>query len=206
MRTPTGTRRLVVVSAGLSTPSSTRLLADRITTATVDRLADDGIVTDVAVIELRDHALDITRRLVNGFATSALDDAVEGLTAADGAILTTPIFAASYSGLFKSFLDIIDPVALRELPVVIGATGGSDRHSLALDYAVRPTMTYLHAVVAPTGVYAATSDWGRSDTGLTSRIERAAGELAALMRFSTRNDLVRDPLALPAGFDPTGRN
>lgn len=93
----------------------------------------------------------------------------------------TPLYSASYSGLFKSFFDILDPDALVDLPVLIGATGGSERHSLALEHALRPLFGYLRAVVVPTAVFAASSDWGSGlDAGgsLAQRIDRAGGELA----------------------------
>jgi FMN reductase len=189
---------LVVVSAGLSQPSSTRLLADRLTAAVSSR-----VETEVTVIELRDLAHDITNNLLTGFAAPQLQDAIDALSTADGAIMVTPIFTTSYSGLFKSFVDVIDPDALIDLPIVIGATGGTERHSLALDYSIRPLFTYLHAVVAPTAVYAASSDWG-SEQGLGDRIDRAAAELASLMATSDRSSRVRDPFALPAGFSPVG--
>jgi FMN reductase len=195
------TKKLVVVSAGLSQPSSTRLLADRLTTATVDRLRENGAEVDVTVVELRDLAHDITNNLLTGFASPKLQEVLDALADADGLIAVTPIFTTSYSGLFKSFIDIIDTAALTDLPVLIGATGGTERHSLALDYAMRPLFSYLHAVVVPTAVYAASSDWG-SDAGLTDRIARAAGELASLVRTSERSTNVRDPFALPAGFSP----
>ena len=191
-------KKLVVVSAGLSQPSSTRLLADRLTAAVEGRLD-----AEFTVIELRDLAHDITNNLLTGFAAPKLQAAIDALSSADGAILVTPIFTTSYSGLFKSFIDVLDPDSLRGMPVLIGATGGTERHSLALDYAMRPLFTYLHAVVAPTAVYAASSDWGASD-GLPERIERAAGELAALMSDSERSSVVRDPFALPEGFSPVG--
>jgi FMN reductase len=192
------TTKLVVISAGLSTPSSTRLLADRLTAAVGAR-----VETEVTVIELRDLAHDITNNLLTGFAAPKLQDAIDALSTADGAILVTPIFTTSYSGLFKSFLDVLDPDALSGLPVLIAATGGTERHSLALDYSIRPLFTYLHAVVVPTAVYAASSDWG-SEQGLTDRIDRAAAELAPLMAASDRSRRVRDPFALPAGFSPVG--
>jgi FMN reductase len=201
------TKKLVIVSAGLSRPSSTRLLADRLTEATVTRLTEDGIPVETTVIELRDLAQDITNNLVTGFPSPKLEAALTALGTADGAILVTPIFTTSYSGLFKSFVDLIDPEALAGLPVVIGATGGTERHSLALDYAMRPLFTYLHAVVAPTGVYAASSDWGSVDAaagGLPERVGRAAAELASLMRDSDRSSRVKDPFALPEGFSPVG--
>ncbi|MCU1417322.1 MAG: NADPH-dependent reductase [Schumannella sp.] len=195
-------KKLVVVSAGLSQPSSTRLLADRLTAAVRAR-----VDVEVTVIELRDLAHDITNNLLTGFAAPKLAAAVQALSTADGAILVTPIFTTSYSGLFKSFIDVLDPDALADLPIVIGATGGTERHSLALEYALRPLFSYLHAVVVPTGVYAASSDWGSVDAaagGLPERIDRAAAELAALVRESDRSGRVRDPFALPAGFSPVG--
>ena len=201
-------RTIVVVSAGLSQPSSTRLLADRLWQATVNRLADDGITAQVHVIELRDLAQDITNNLLTGFAAPKLAAAIERLTTSDGAIFVTPIFTTSYSGLFKSFIDVLDPDALADLPVLLGATGGTERHSLALEYAMRPLFSYLHAVVAPTTVYAASSDWGSagdaSTGGLPERIDRAAGELAALVCVANRSAGVRDPFALSAGFSPVG--
>lgn len=202
---PGGARRLVVVSAGLSTPSSTRLLADRLTAAVQERVPE----AEVTVIELRDLAHDITNNLLTGFAAPRLQAAIDALSTADGAILVTPIFTTSYSGLFKSFIDVLDPAALTDLPVLLGATGGTERHSLALDYAIRPLFAYLHAVAVPTAVYAASGDWGSAGAdatagGLPERIDRAATELADRMRASTRSTRVRDPFALPAGFSPVG--
>jgi FMN reductase len=202
------TRTLAVLSAGLSQPSSSRLLADRLTQATVDRLAESGIETTVEVVELRDLGHDIVNNLITGFPSPTLSSAIESITGADGLIAVTPIFTTSYSGLFKSFIDVLEPSSITDLPVLIGATGGTERHSLALDYAIRPLFSYLHAVVTPTSVYAASSDWGTGADGgssaLPDRIARAAGELAALIRESDRSTRVIDPFALPAGFSPVG--
>lgn len=198
-------RRIAVVSAGLSQPSSTRLLADRLAKAAVDRLEHDGVQITVDTIDLRDLAHDVTNNLLTGFASPKLEALLEQVTSADGLIAVTPIYTTGYSGLFKSFIDILDPQSITGLPVLIGATGGSERHSLALDYAMRPLFSYLHAVVVPTGVYAASSDWGNGgNSALPDRIERAAGELATLVRVSDRSSIVRDPFALPAGFSPVG--
>ncbi|MDX3228025.1 FMN reductase [Streptomyces sp. ME19-01-6] len=177
--------RLAVVSAGLSVPSSTRLLADRLAAATRRRLAADGHEVDVRVVELRDLAGDIANNLVTGFPSAALEEAVETVTGADGLIAVTPVFSASYSGLFKSFFDVIDNTALTGKPVLAAATGGTARHSLALEHALRPLFAYLRAIVVPTAVYAASEDWGGSGDPLTdtlpTRIDRAADELAGLI-------------------------
>ncbi|MEU3532699.1 FMN reductase [Streptomyces murinus] len=173
--------KLVVVSAGLSVPSSTRLLADRLAAAVADRTA-----VDTEVIELRDLAVEIAHQFTSGFPGKALAAAQDAVTGADGLILVTPVFSASYSGLFKSFFDVLDKDALTGKPVLIAATGGTARHSLVLDHALRPLFSYLRAVVVPTGVYAASEDWGAA--GLPERIERAAQELAALMPKTERRE------------------
>ncbi|MGC4947400.1 CE1759 family FMN reductase [Streptomyces sp. DT224] len=175
--------RIVAVSAGLSNPSSTRLLADRLAAAARERTeaAQDRPV-DVRVFELRDLAADIASHLVSGFPPPALEDALAAVTGADGLIAVTPVFTASYSGLFKSFFDLVENTALTGKPVLIAATGGTPRHSLVLEHAMRPLFAYLRAVTLPTSVYAASEDWGASGDeyteGLPARIRRAGGELA----------------------------
>ncbi|MGI8330884.1 FMN reductase [Actinomadura scrupuli] len=191
------TRRLAVVSAGLSEPSSTRLLADRLATATTRTLSERGLDVEVEVVELRDHAHDLANNLLTGFPAGNLRHAVESVTGADGLIAVSPIFNASYSGLFKSFFDVLDEGSLAGKPVLIAATGGTARHSLALEHAMRPMFAYLRSVVVPTAVYAASADWGAgSDDGhaLIERIDRAAGELAALIGALA-------PAARPDPFD-----
>ncbi|MGQ4418077.1 CE1759 family FMN reductase [Streptomyces sp. SAS_269] len=184
--------KLVVVSAGLGVPSSTRLLADRLAAA-VDRRGP----VDVRVVEVRDLAVEIAHNFTNGFAGKALAAAQDAVAGADGLIVVTPVFSASYSGLFKSFFDVLDRDALTGKPVLIAATGGTGRHSLVLEHALRPLFAYLRAVVVPTGVYAASEDWGAE--GLAERIERAAGELAGLMAglSAAGTDPVDGPRVVP---------
>jgi FMN reductase len=178
------TRKLVVVSGGLGQPSSTRLLADALASAVVAALRDpeNGTDTEVTVVELREAAHDIVNNLLTGFASPSLQASLDAVTSADAVLAVTPVFAASYSGLFKSFFDLLEPDALAGMPVLVAATGGTERHSLALDYALRPLFAYLRADVVPTGVFAATGDWGAVDdtdaSGLVARIDRAAAELA----------------------------
>ena len=104
----TPARSLVVVTAGLSQPSATRLLADRLSAAVDRHLRDAGAEPTVEVIELRDHAQDLTNNLLTGFPSPKLQSALDAVLSADGLIAVTPIFSASYSGLFKMFFDIID--------------------------------------------------------------------------------------------------
>jgi FMN reductase len=178
--------RLAVVAAGLSQPSATRLLADQLAVATRRSLESSGAQLQTDVIELRDHAHDLVNNLLSGFPSGELAAVIDTVRRADGLVVVTPIFNASYSGLLKVFSDVLDPDSLAGKPVLVGATGGTARHSLALEHALRPLFVYLRAVVVPTAVFAASEDWGSGDSGressLAARIDRAAGELARLMR------------------------
>jgi FMN reductase len=198
------TRSLVVVSAGLSQPSSTRLLADRVSAAADRHLREAGITPAVEVIELRDYAQDLTNHLLTGFPSPRLQAVIDAVLAGDGLIAVTPIFSASYSGLFKMFFDVIQRDGLAGKPVLIAATGGTARHSLALEHAMRPLFAYLDAAVVATAVYAATEDWGGSgvgaDGGLVERIDRAARELAGAMAVRVY-PAPADPFEDPVPFD-----
>ena len=203
------TRTIAVVSAGLSRPSSTRMLADRLAQATTDALTERGVTAETVTIELRDLAHDITNAMLTGFPTGELRTALEIVTGADGIVAVTPVFMTSYSGLFKSFVDVIDKDALREVPVLMGATGGTPRHSLATEYAMRPLFAYLHADVVSTAVFAATDDWaGQGDdvNPLPARIRRAGRELAARVAARPARAAASDEFdAVPDFADLLGR-
>ena len=177
------TRSIAVVTAGLSDPSSTRLLADLLGTATATALEQRGEVASLEVVELRPLAHALTDHLLTGFANPELAAALKTVTEADAVVAVTPVFSASYSGLFKTFFDVLETGALEGTPVLVAATAGTARHSLVLEHALRPLFSYLHAVVVPTGVFAASEDFGSADAGqgLRRRVDRAAGELAALV-------------------------
>jgi FMN reductase len=201
--TTNGVRRLVVVSAGLGQPSSTRLLADRLSAAAVDLLRDDGLDPRVEVVELREHAQDLTNHLLAGFPSPRLHATIDVVVRADGLIAVSPIFSASYSGLFKTFFDVLERDALAGKPVLIAATAGTARHSLALEHAFRPLFAYLNAAVVPTSVFAAAEDWGERDAhedALSDRIARAARELAESVASRTPA-APADPFAEPTPFE-----
>ena len=196
------TRKIVVLAAGLGQPSSTRLLADRLAEASARALLDQGSPAEFRVVELRDLAHDVVDAMLTGFPSEALADVLAAVGAADGVVAVTPVFTGSYSGLFKSFFDVLDNTALTGTPLLIGATAGTARHSLVLDHELRPLFSYLRAVVVPTGVFAAAEDWGAGDattTGLPERVTRAADEFAALVAL--RHTERRDPFADVVSFE-----
>jgi len=176
------TRTLAVVTAGLSDPSSTSLLGSRLAEATSAALRSRGDDVLVEVIDLRPLAHDLANNMLTGFAGGELARAQATIAGADAVIAVTPIFSASYSGLFKMFFDVLEADSLAGVPVLMAATAGTARHSLVLEHALRPLFAYLKAITVSTGVFAATEDWGDVASGaLSERIDRAAAELADLV-------------------------
>jgi FMN reductase len=187
---------IVIVSAGLSQPSSSRLLADGFAAA----LRGRGV--EARLYDLREYAHDIVNNLLTGFPSARLREVLDAVAGADGLVAVTPTFNASYNGLFKSFVDVLDEGTLAGTPVVVAATGGTARHSLVLDHALRPLFAYLRAVVLPTGVFAAPEDWagGAAGGALRARVDRAVEELVAETgRRPARTPA--DPFALTTSFE-----
>lgn len=188
---------IVVVTAGLSEPSSTRLLADQLASAVETQVSNRGESAQIEFIELRELAVDLATTMISGgLPTPAVAHALDLVANADALIAVSPAFKASYSGLFKLFFDVLDQDALADVPTLLAATGGTPRHSLMLDHAMRPLFAYMHAMVVPTGVFAATEDFGSTETStsLASRIRRAAGELVTqvLMQGNTVAGFAQD--------------
>jgi FMN reductase len=171
--------RLVVVSAGTSDPSSTRLLADRTAERAVALAARHGNTISTSVVELRELAADITTALTTQLVTPKLRQAITGLGDADGIIAAAPVYKAGPSGLFTSFFGVLDNDLLIAKPVVLAATAGTARHALVADEAMRPMFAYLRTLTTPTSLFAAPEDW--SDPALATRVDRAALELVLLM-------------------------
>lgn len=182
-------RHIAVVASGLSDPSSTSLLAKRLAEETETALSERGIRSEMHYLELREVATDIADSMVTFSRSEDLGAMIGEVEQADAIIAVSPVFKASYSGLFKSFWDLIENDALTGVPIQLGATGGSPRHSLVIDNAMRPLFSYLRMRVMPTGVYAATEDWGGTDAVsqadptsnqayLSRRIQRAGEDLA----------------------------
>ncbi|WP_427172998.1 FMN reductase [Arthrobacter sp. 92] len=194
------TRRITVLSAGLGVPSSSRLLADQLAASAERHLAAAGFAVRVEVVELRELAVDIANNFVTGYAAPRLAEVITGVQDSDGLIAVTPVFSASYSGLFKSFIDVLDPKSLEGKAVLLGATGGTDRHQMVLDYAMRPLFSYLRTRTAATGVFAGPQDWGHADDGgssLSERVDRAGRELAGLLSGPQEGRKAPMPESLP---------
>lgn len=171
-------RTIVVLQAGLRNPSTTRMLADEFVRELTTAFGSANQEVTVRMIDIRDHAHGIADTFLTRFSNPELQEVLDATVAADGLVVVTPTFSASYSGLFKSFIDIIEPESLVDKPVILAATGGTERHSLMIEHALRPLFSYLGADALRTGVFAATQDFGTGEGGhIAKRVRRAAQEM-----------------------------
>jgi FMN reductase len=170
---------LVVVTAGTSDPSSTRMLADQVAQRVTDLASRRGTEVATRVIDLRELATEITTAMVSRLVGPKLQNATAALAEADGIVASTPVYAAGASGLFTSFFQVLDSDLLIARPVVLAATAGTARHALVVDEQLRSLFAYLRTTAVPTSLFAAPEDW--SDPALAKRIDRAALELLLLM-------------------------
>jgi FMN reductase len=180
---------LVVVTAGTSDPSSTRMLADRLARRVADLAGGRSHEVAVRVIDLRELANEITTAMISQLVGPKLRKAVTALGEADGIIAATPVYKAGASGLFTSFFQVLDNDLLIAKPVVLAATAGTARHALVVDDQLRSQFAYLRTIVVPTSLFAAPEDW--NDPALNKRVDRAAVELLLLMESGFARD-VRD--------------
>ncbi|MFT8396672.1 NAD(P)H-dependent oxidoreductase [Propionibacterium sp.] len=193
---------IIAITSGLGSPSASRMLTDRLIAAL--READPhGILTeDIQVVELRDIAHDLLNTELSHVPAPSLTRLSSAIEQADGVIAVAPVYNAQPAAVFSLLLEVLDEGILRGKPVLLGATGGSPRHSLVLDRAMVPLFHYVHALIAPVSVFASTDDW--ADDALASRCRLAAQSFLALFHPATRPSAkprVPDAEDLPASTE-----
>lgn len=174
--------RILVITAGLGSPSSTQLLGERLALSAQRVLEQTVDRVEIEHVELREIASDLVNLMATRVPSQRLVEVMDAVTHASGVVAVTPVLNSSYSGLFKMFFDALDVGALKGRPVLMAATGGTARHSLVLENAMLPLFFYLKAVPSPVGVFAATEDWGSAESGLSQRIEDAGAAFAELIQ------------------------
>lgn len=180
-------KRIVVINAGTGSPSTTRQIADRLAQSTLDLLAGRGHEVTVSAIDIAPLAVNIARASVAGFADADLQHAIDRLASADAVIAATPVYKAGMSGLFKSFIDVLDNDLLVAKPMLLAATGGTARHALIIDEQLRPLFAFMRALTLPTSIYVSVEDWATAE--LSTRINRAATELAAAVHVDIEREI-----------------
>lgn len=172
--------RLVIgLSGNLDRPSKTRTLVQTAVAQVAARFDAQGEVLDL--IDFL-PSLGQARRLEDLDATAR--GHLDRLVSADALILASPVYKGSYTGLLKHLIDLIDPEALRDKPVLLAATGGGDRHALIVEHQLRPLLAFFEAQVMPTAVYASERDFvdGRPvSAALLDRLSRAIGQIGPLL-------------------------
>ena len=180
----TSERHITVVSAGVGDPSTTTKLGEAVALEAARYLREHGVDVAVRLVDLRPLARDVAVAAVSRQVSPALKQAIGTVATSDGVVAASPVFKASYSGLFKEFWDVTEPDVMLAMPVVVVATGGSDRHALVPDTDMRSLFAFLRAIVAPTSIMAAGGDW--ASTGLADRERRAGRELGAFILSDVR--------------------
>ena len=170
---------IVVVNAGASDPSSTRLLADRAAQRVSSLAKERGHDVAVQTIDLRELLPELPAALSSQLLGPKFQAAIGALAQADAVVAATPVYKAGASGLFTSFFQVLDNDLLIGKPVVLAATAGTARHALVVDEELHALFAYLRTLPVPTSLFASTEDW--NDKALGERIDRAAFEVVLLM-------------------------
>lgn len=176
-------RSIVGFSGNITRPSRTRQLVEYLVGSVAEH---GGWETSVFDVEDIGPSLGAARHV------SQLDpggrEVLRRIATADMLVVGSPTYKGSYTGLFKHFLDLVDPASLRGKPVLLAATGGGQRHSLVIEHQLRPLFGFFQALTLPTGVYAAAEELGEAgpaSDALHARSRQAVEEALALLSLSS---------------------
>ncbi|WP_406423643.1 FMN reductase [Streptomyces sp. NBC_01589] len=175
--------KVVAVVGSLSAPSKTTALAELILQTLQARTE-----TEIRLIELHTVSAAFSGAADRDQVGSEAEDALRAVEEADLVIAATPVFRGSYTGLFKHFFDLVDQYALAAKPVLLAATGGSDRHALVIEHAMRPLFGFLQAWTAPAGIYLSSGDFDGTtilNPEVYERIEMAVNDVVPVARALT---------------------
>lgn len=160
--------RLVAVSGGLQRPSKSAALAEHLM-----GLIAEEVSCEQRLVELGELAPQLTGGVWRSQLPATVERELAAVEQADVLVVATPVFRGAYTGLFKHFFDLIHQDALIDKPVLLAATGGSERHALVIDHQLRPLFSFFQARTLPLGVYAVDKDFVDYRPQNEALIERA---------------------------------
>lgn len=169
--------KIVGISGNARRPSKTRALVCTVAERISQR---HGFTVDIFDLVDLGPSVEMTREEASKETTRVLE-AIEG---ADALIIGTPVYKGAYAGLLKHLFDLIDPLALKDRPVLLTAVGGGQRHSLIIEHHLRPLFGFFEALTIPTGIYASEGDFTNgtiTESGLSARIDHAVNQLGAIL-------------------------
>jgi FMN reductase len=184
---------IVAVAGSLHAPSKTVTLATRIA-----REVASNLDADVQVIQLAQIGRELGAALGRKELSAELEATLARVESADVLVVASPVYRATYTGLFKHLFDFVGQDALVDVPVILSATGGNERHSLVIEHAFRPLFAFFRAASVPTGVYANDKDFENGELvnpEVIRSIERAAWE--AMRHAKVRAEGGAGPQAKP---------
>jgi len=167
---------LVAVSGSLQTPSKTTILVNEILDRFAGALSEAGYPVESRLLELSEIGREFSGALTRAELSAPAEEAIRSIEAANLLIVASPVYRASFTGLFKHVFDFVDQYALIDTPVLLAATGGSDRHALIIDHQFRPLFSFFQAITLPIGVYASGADFADhriASASLDERIDQA---------------------------------
>lgn len=176
--------RVVGVNGSLQTASKTGALLDAVLATIADRAPAEPHRIDLATI-----APGFAGAVAREQLSVEVEDALAAVESADVLVVGTPVYRASFTGLFKHFFDFVEQRALVDTPVLLTATGGSERHTLTIEHQLRPLFGFFQALTLPTGVYGSSADFaeGRvASPDLLARIETAVDRSLPLVLHRVR--------------------
>jgi FMN reductase len=167
---------LVAVSGSLHSPSKTTVLTREILDEFAAAFTEAGYPVETTLLELSDVGREFSGALTRAELSPAAEDVVRTIESATLLIVASPVYRASFTGLFKHVFDFVGQYALIDKPVLLAATGGSDRHALIIEHQFRPLFSFFQAITLPIGVYASDvdfTDYRISSEALRERIGQA---------------------------------
>lgn len=150
---------IVAVSGGMNTLSKTEILVQ----STLDELAK-AIPIRVHFIKLSEIGPLLSGAIYRGQLPASVQADLDAVESADALVVGTPVYRASFTGLFKHFFDFVEQTALIDVPVLLSASGGSERHALIIEHQLRPLFSFFEAQTLPIGIYATDKDFSSAYT------------------------------------------
>ena len=186
-------QKVVAVVGNLGSPSKTVALVNRIV-----RSIASHVEVDVHVVQVAQLARGLGPALSRKEAPPDVEAALRLVENASVLVAASPVYRATYTGLFKHLWDLVPQDSLVDVPVVLAATGGSDRHALVIEHSFRPLFAFFRASPIPTGVYASDRDFEDGDVAsgdVLKRIELAGWQAARALRARAQTPI---PVQIPA--------
>jgi FMN reductase len=186
--------KIVAVSGGLQRPSRTLALVEQLLEGLTDALP-----VETRLIELGEIVPKFGNVLQRQRLSPEVESILRDIETADLLLVASPIYRGSYAGLFKHLFDFVHQDSLVDVPVLLAATGGSDRHALAIDHQLRPLFSFFQAHTLPIGVYATDKEFANyrvSSDALRARIALAVERAVPVLRQRRQRSLTVPTLAL----------